>query len=527
MLSLPTSTQHRLQHLPQIPSVWEGDRRSLNSQDNRKGEETGDCILWVDGSEGLVRSLDFVAAESGIEVIVRALLRAMEVPRPPAPPARPKKIVVRNREIQFFLRGALQNLDIAIDYVPELPLIDELFHNFATSSQQHPDILPLAYREQLYDLARQLWQIAPWGCLADHDILSIHMEGEDLPCLYACVMGMLGEEFGIIFYRSLESLQQFRTALLVNGDTEYLERIFCSQDCLFLNYEALEGETEGMDLELLDGDEILPVFGSIHPLEGIRPFLDEEEGQIITYALQGLIEFNEHYEEELTEEPIPHLSHSLRCFALHSQQAVAVTVSTLPQLAATLIEQMEQADEDEDEPTIGRVMIQDNLIPEKSYLSLGMITWEVRQHLHQHPRTYCQQQNVQRGGEGLPVLIVQTSRPKAEKIIALLRQEGGVEGLCFHAGHNSLNGQHYELGIIQTVSGVFYLFGEFLEDNTLHQEARHKWERRCQATQGYCGLLVAMGATGATRGNPQLKDMLGFFEFPFLEASDFNLNEQW
>jgi hypothetical protein len=44
-----------------------------------------------------------------------------------ASPARPQRIVVRDREIQFYLRGALQGLDIAIDYAPELPLIDRMF----------------------------------------------------------------------------------------------------------------------------------------------------------------------------------------------------------------------------------------------------------------------------------------------------------------------------------------------------------------------------------------------------------------
>ena len=121
MNSLPLSTQQRLKKLPQIPSVWEGDRRPLSGM--QKGVEIdddakGDCILWVDGSEGFVRSMDIVSPEMGIEAVVRTLLKAIENPHSPAKPARPQKIVVRNREIQFFLRGALQSLDINIDYVP-------------------------------------------------------------------------------------------------------------------------------------------------------------------------------------------------------------------------------------------------------------------------------------------------------------------------------------------------------------------------------------------------------------------------
>lgn len=521
MISLPASTLHRIQQLPQLPSVWEGDRRPLNPPEASNGAEKGDCILWVDGNEGLVRALDFVAPDNGPEVVVRALLRAMEVPRPPAPPARPQKIVVRNREIQFFLRGALQNLDIAIDYAPDLPLIDELFRNFETANQHHPDALPAPYQEILPRLARSLWEESPWEVLADHDILAVEIDRPDTPMLYACVMGMLGEEFGVIFYRSLDSLRQFRSAILGNQDGDYLEQVFCSQDCWFLNYEALTGEGEEIDLELLSPEEIRPVFGSIHPLEGIRPFLDEEEAQVLTYALQGLIEFSQRYAEELEEDPIPALSYRSAFSACNPRQKVEVVVRTLPELAAELLNQMEE--EEGSALQTEKVVIRDNLIPDNALLSLGMVPWDIRQSLHRHPRLFCQPQIVEAQGDGFPVLIIQTSRPKAEKLIDILRQEGGIQGLCFNPGEDQRHRLSYELGILQTQAGNLYLFGEFSPSSSVHQAARQKWEQRCQDTQGYCGVLVAMGATGASKGKPQLKDMLAFFEQPFLRGHDLSL----
>ena len=129
--SLNHYTRRRLQKLNQIPCVWEGDRRSLSAPNLKAdAEASSECILWVDGSQGMVRAMDVVAADSGPEAVVRTLLRAMEHPNSPAKPARPQKIVVRDREIQFFLRGVLQELGIAIDYVPDLPLIDELYQRF-------------------------------------------------------------------------------------------------------------------------------------------------------------------------------------------------------------------------------------------------------------------------------------------------------------------------------------------------------------------------------------------------------------
>ncbi|MCU0536163.1 MAG: hypothetical protein MUD14_19935 [Hydrococcus sp. Prado102] len=138
MNNLPQTTKRRLKKIPQIPSVWEGDRRALSHlQESLEANEDngGECIIWVDGSEGFVRAMEVVSPEMGPEAVVRTLLRAIETPHSPAKPARPQKIIVRNREIQFFLRGALQSLDIAIDYVPDLPLIDELFRRIRQCTQ--------------------------------------------------------------------------------------------------------------------------------------------------------------------------------------------------------------------------------------------------------------------------------------------------------------------------------------------------------------------------------------------------------
>jgi len=199
MSALNRTTCRRLKNLQQIPSVWEGDRRPLLAfSDNSEpdAESGSECILWVDGSEGIVRAMDVVSAEMGPEAVVRALLRAMEHPQSPARPARPSKIVVRDREIQFYLRGVLQELDIAIDYFPDLPLIDELFRGFEEVALQRQPTLPPQYADLLRGKAYELWHDAPWELLADHNILSIELNQWDVGTLYASVMGMLGMEYG-------------------------------------------------------------------------------------------------------------------------------------------------------------------------------------------------------------------------------------------------------------------------------------------------------------------------------------------
>lgn len=151
---LPASTYRRLRKLAFQPnSVWEGDRLSLNFQDPGGSiedlEENRDCILWVDGVNGVVRAMDLVPATVGQEAIVRTLLQAIEqpldTPKQISRPARPKKIVVRSREFQFFLRGVLQDLDITVEYQPELPLIDEFFSGLAQMMGHRTPTVPPQY----------------------------------------------------------------------------------------------------------------------------------------------------------------------------------------------------------------------------------------------------------------------------------------------------------------------------------------------------------------------------------------------
>ncbi|MGL5034419.1 MAG: DUF6930 domain-containing protein [Microcystaceae cyanobacterium] len=532
MTSLPASTLHRLQQLPQNPSVWEGDRRALAGEKSPldiDGSQKGDCILWVDGSEGFVRSMDVVSPETGLEAVVRTLIRAMETPHRPATSSRPQKIVVRNREIQFFLRGALQGLDIAIDYVPELPLIDELFRSFEAVGDNRPPSLPPLYEKALKKTAAEFWEIASWDLLADSDIIAIELDNGDVSPVYACIMGMLGQEYGAILYRSLESIKQFRHAAVSETSNDQLEQAFLSQDCWFLNYEGKE-EEGNEDLGDLSAEEVESVFGSIHPLEGIRPFLDEAEAKNVYYILQGFIRFFQDHEQELSQDPIGliHSTYVIEPLETNkkgkfraSQTAVTATVYTMPDLAAEFCSLSDDDDDDDGED----FSLGDDLIPENAFLSIGMVPWEILEELKKNPKAHYQHLKIQAKGEGLPVVVVQTTRPKAQELIKRILSEGGITGLCFTIGENPLTETNYDLGILQLGDDDLYLFGEFLQEDSTHKKARKKWDDRCKISQGHCGVLIAMGVTGGSRGKPKLPDMLAFFEVPYLSPEALGLGK--
>ena len=303
MTALPPTTKSRLQKIPQATGVvWEGDRRPLGSMASHLDlglEGDGECIIWVDGSEGAVRAMDVVAVDMGIEAVVRTLLRAIESPHHPGQPHRPQKIVVRDREIQFFLRGVLQDLNINIEYSPQLPLIDRLFESFSDLDEDRTAALPTVYQNAIKELAIKIWDDAPWELLADSDILRVELKNCQIEEVYLCIMGMMSAEYGVLLYRSLDSLKQFRAAALgENKSPAELETAFLAQDCWFLNYEETESE-----LSWSDTVQVEPLFGSLHPFEGMRPFLDEEEAKIIFAVLESLLRFSSRHRSALAQEP--------------------------------------------------------------------------------------------------------------------------------------------------------------------------------------------------------------------------------
>jgi hypothetical protein len=534
MTSFSRSTIRRLKKIPQIACVWEGDRRPFSSSRGYEEDssEQNECIIWVDAHEGIVRGMDIVSSQAGPEAVVRTLIRAIESPHSPAKPARPQKIVIQDREIQFYLRGVLQDIDIAIDRVPELPLIDELFRGFSeVIDRQIPD-LPPKYAQIIRNKAFTIWKLAPWEFLEEQQILSIEINQWDIGTLYASVMGMLGMEYGILLYRSEESLKNFRaTVLKEDSSQEYLEEAFLKQDCLFLTFERASStdEREDIFIDLADFplSEINPTFGNIHPLEGVRSILYEEEAKVALVALEALYRFIRDQRNNLSNGLFPSLSHRYRISlpsSNESTKSISVTVATQTQLASEL-EEMSSFEDDEEimlPPVPGLRSLRDDLIPQDSNIRLGVLSWEMLKYL-QDASKYHKVGEVAQTGDGLPVILIQTSRPKAKTVIECIEKFGGLKAICFNPGADPFDGTHYDLGLLQTQNQDLFLFGEFEDDDPVHIEARQKWNQRCKDTKGYCGVIIARGLTGASRGNPQLKDMMALFEARYVSPKELGI----
>lgn len=535
MNSLPRTTQRRLKKLPQLPHVWEGDRRPVGGvMDNLEPDlqENGECIIWVDASEGFVRCMEIVRKNTGPEAMVRALLKAIENPHNPAEAARPKKIVVKDREIQFFLRGALQNLEIVVEYVPNLVLIDELWRNFEDMSHQQEDSIPSNLENLLEEAALEIWDQEPWSLLADHEIIKIDLNLPELETVYACVMGMLGKEYGVILYRSLDSLKQFRNKAYTVSDEEFdahLESAFLAQDCWFINYSAIDEDEFGFDEDINLGElwssDIQPIFGSIHPYEGMSPLRDEEEFLPIYLSLQALKAFVDEHEEELIEDPIKEVSKEYELNAPTQDHLIKVLVSTTPELTNELIDIIDELDDDDDD----EFCLKDDLVPSGSIIALIVMSWDLLTDLAHKKNFYLPKlekdllNSLQNKGEGLPIILIQTSRPKGKNLIEKLKKEGGLKAICFNTGEDTYEDMEYEIGLLQTYEDNLYIFAQFPRDESKAFQAMRQWQKKIKKTDGYCGLLIAMGATGASRHNPEFKHMLGLFVVKLINSKDLGL----
>ncbi len=198
--------------------------------------------------------------------------------------------------------------------------------------------------------------------------------------------------------------------------------------------------------------------------------------------------------------------------ARDDEQTISVKVSTLPDLSEELLSFGDNLDLEEDFEENLSIPIQEDLIPDGSLVTLGGIPQDLLAELKKQKKTYYQSLGLSSQSKDLPIIIIQTSRPKAKTIIETIQQSEGLQAICFNPGNDPYTGETYDLGMLQTGDGSLHIFAEYPHDTPKQAHAVERWHKRCQKSQGVCGLIIAMGVTGSSRGNPQPKDMLAIFE---------------
>jgi hypothetical protein len=522
-MGLSPATIRRLKRLPQVPHVWEGAKISLPGQMVGDGATIGQkMVLWMDGSEGIARSLEAADESFGNEVMVRALIRAIEYPQGPYPQVRPMKVLVADREEQFYLRGVLSDLDIEVGYVPELPTIQQLFERFSHLSERDSDELPPAYEQLLNTAAKEIWQTAPWEVLHDFQILEVVLDRWDVEKFYACIMGKMGQEFGILLYRTMDTVRQFRAAAIAQEDfdemsMDSLEKTFLSQDCIFCSYDLLEdgppGRNSNYDFN----------YGSIHPLEGIRSLLDPEEALATYAALMAIKKFFVAEKANLLPDA-PLIQRKIKLtlpkdlpVALDvgqtaaAKRTVEVQVATMPYFSQELMALTDGAwdEEDDDEDDL-----LDDLLPDRCAISTGLIPWNLLEEIELTvPR--CTVQMDLPIKSGMPVVMVQSTRQEMLKTISHIVASGGLQSIAFSDVVHPVTGEDMFLGIAMLADGELQVIGEFSVSQG------ENWIESCEKSQGRCAFIIAQGFTARSKlGPPKNKDILAIWEAQVVEELD-------
>lgn len=545
MTRLNRITIDRLKQIPRIATVWEGDRRPMHHRAEaepipwgRQGEDS-DCIIWLDSGHGKVRGISIVPASSGYEPVVRTLLQAIEAPQGGLAPARPQKVIVCNRELQFYLRGALQDLDIAVDYEAALPLIDDLFSALQQPKSLATAQLPQRYSQAMQARAMEIWELAPWHSLNEQQILAVELNHWDLDTLYISVLGMGGVEYGLLMYRSLASLTQFRERVLMGEQSsKQMQEAFLEQDCLFLNFELFTDQDATLPSlqdrhwsKMVDAPDIVkPDFGSIHPLEGMRGQLVEQEGAVLLVVLEAIKRFFSKYRSQLESPVCVPLKGTYQIANPEKTQApsLKVTVKTLPEVTRALSAQTNQAIADDFAGSTGGSgfpTLRDDYIPQGTLILLVEFALSELNYLRQNrPIVYQSQSQADYGlAPTLPAVIVQTSRPKAKTLVGQLQRAGGIQSVCFNFGRDPKQQLKLNLGLFQTGDGELHLFAEYDASHPLDQQLLKHWESWQKAAKGHCLVIVATGLTGQSQGKPTLKDMVAVFEAHYRTPKDLQL----
>jgi hypothetical protein len=313
-----------------------------------------------------------------------------------------------------------------------------------------------------------------------------------------------------------------------------LERAFLEQDCLFVTFDeddsdfeenfeqSQESEPSAIE-EFHDQMGVRPSFGNLHPLEGMRPVLYEEEASAVLVALQAFHRFFAQHAKKIERDGFLEITSRYRIADPNdSTQKISIKVSSLPALADELAAMVTASDLDQEDANLP--VLRNDLIPNDVFYSLGAMPWDTLELLRASVKFHQESEGeVTKSADGFPVVLIQTSRPKATELVEGIKASGGIKGIGFNSGEDPISDEHYDLGILQANNGDLHLFGEFDENDPIHIQARKKWDQRCKKTKGYCGLVIAKGSKGAAKGNPQLSDMVALYEVRAISDQELGL----
>ena len=176
------------------------------------------------------------------------------------------------------------------------------------------------------------------------------------------------------------------------------------------------------------------------------------------------------------------------------------------------------------QPLSNPPVLHDDLVPDGALILLTKLAPERLQQLRTAKYYQALEKGKAKAGKASwPIVIIQTSRPKALALIERIKSLGGIQAMCFNPGHDPFNQLTFQLGIWQAGDSSLHLFHEYDVDDQHHRQALDKWQQQQTKSRGCCGIMIAAGVTGRNRGNPQSKDIVAFLEVVFCIPGELDL----
>ena len=260
--------------------------------------------------------------------------------------------------------------------------------------------------------------------------------------------------------------------------------------------------------------------------------------------MKALAKFVQECDYQLLEETDDLIERNYRFKVPQEKSFVKVNLTTMPEFSQDL-EKMwgenetsndlkdepedDWDDEWDDESRKNSFVFDRELIPKGTLISLTSINHNELTAFENKSYDYQKIEVIQSKNKqkDLPVIILQTTRPKANRLIEKFKSERGIAFIGLPMSHDQYNNPEYGFGILETEEDNLYMFSKYFNNAiiTSSVEAINKWHRSVNEFDGFCGVIIAMGATGVSRGNPSLKDLLYLFNSQITDQYQINLHD--
>lgn len=512
MSPLLPSTIRRLLQTPQGPAIWEFTRRPTPANMRMQGANGAgqDLILIGDATDHVLRAFESVDCEGGHETIVRALVKAMERPELPLKPMRPIRIVCPDRSLQMYLKGALQGLGITFTYSPHLTVVEDFFQELQ-GAPPLPNHLPESWEDSLHDMSTKLWDMQPWEEVPESVAVKISINRFGIDSLWACTLGTLAMDPGIVFFRS-EAAVDALFASTTGIHARPLEQIH-HLDCLAVVFpDGFHGP---------DSEKPPVLYASIHPYEGFRDFLDAEEAKILWCAAESYLHFLKTHRRKIMRGGIGKnlKSRSVLTTPTDNWGGEVTTAAVLEDELSLRLEKLSQEEADSQSDFDMQAFDCINLASRESNLLMGSLPFQFLSAVEEEGHLIDEAEATFVAQKMIPFVAIRLPATEAGRMVEGLEEEASPIELALVDGRDSKDRHSMNLLVALTGSMVPRIIWQG-PSHLPTPSSMVAWRKEIGSTDGQCLLLIARGNPSRAQTTIQPSEIEGFFLTAFRSAEE-------